>query len=539
VTSEPRAFLAIDHGSATSSVALIGRYGGAWRLIGSLAVPASADPEGAIDLLGRRLRAADPALADAIGMTAPGNGPTTLPRLEVRSQRPRRIGVVAGSERTLASLVGTAARSGWRTVGVSVETTDPLAMTRLLMAPDVEAILAGAGDPPRSEERSAIRELGALVAGVASRRPELPIVLAGSMSEALASFGDVAGRPGEIMLAPAAPSRTAIDGSGPLADLLLELALPADDPRRTLGPATQALADVLDRRVETIVLGHDASVRVSAAPGAGGVTSDPRIAVVAEAAVAPDEPDDGVVDAVLVWSTVASDRHRLRDRLRELRIAPWSDAAGEGAALRMAAARAALVRLAAMTPDRVAEPAPDLIVTASGVWSSVPAPAVALALVDVIRRPGASQYALDHARLLGVLGAIPDDRERLELMRDLADDLVAPLGSVVTPAGLRAGRSAGGLTVHVRGVATELDLLPGGLELVDLAPGETAIAEFRFRDTVRLGGRGRHFAVDVGGGLGGLLVDLRDVPLRLPERADRRRDLLGAWQAALWAGADA
>ena len=43
-------------------------------------------------------------------------------------------------------------------------------------------------------------------------------------------------------------------------------------------------------------------------------------------------------------------------------------------------------------------------------------------------------------------------------------------------------------------------------------------------------------AVDVGGGLGGLLVDLRDVPLRLPERLERRRELLDAWQRALWSG---
>jgi hypothetical protein len=33
-------------------------------------------------------------------------------------------------------------------------------------------------------------------------------------------------------------------------------------------------------------------------------------------------------------------------------------------------------------------------------------------------------------------------------------------------------------------------------------------------------------------------VDLRDVPLRLPDRADRRRDLLAAWQTSLWAGAE-
>jgi hypothetical protein len=430
-------------------------------------------------------------------------------------------------------------------------------MTRLLLDHGVEAILVGAGDPPRTEERSAIRELATLVAAVAVRRPELPIVLSGAMSEALDAFGDVAARPGEILLAPAALpghgggarglARAVVSGRegdeapavDPLGELLLELALPPDDPRRAIGPATQALADVLDRRVETIILGHDASVRAAADPAAGGVAGTARLAVVPAAAVAPEEPDDAVVDGVLLWSTVPADRHRLRDRLRELRIAPWADAAGEGAALRMAAARAALVRLAAATTDFDRAPAPDLVVAGGGVWSAVPAPTVALAIVDVIRRPGASQYALDHARLLGALGAIPDPRERLAVMTDLADDLLAPLGSVVTPAGLRSGRSAGSVVVHANGAASELDLIPGGLELVDLPPGQTAVAEFRFRDRVRLGVRGRHIAVDVAGGLGGLLVDLRDVPLRLPDRADRRRDLLAAWQAALWQGQDA
>jgi hypothetical protein len=90
--------------------------------------------------------------------------------------------------------------------------------------------------------------------------------------------------------------------------------------------------------------------------------------------------------------------------------------------------------------------------------------------------------------------------------------------------------------VHAQGGTTELDLVPGGLELVDLPPGESAVADFRFRDTVVLGARGKRFALDVSGGLGGLLVDLRDVPLRLPDRAERRRELLDAWQRALWVG---
>jgi len=538
VTTQPHAFLTIDHGSATVSVALIGRAGGAWRLIGSLAIPTGAELDPAIDLLVERTLATDPIVAEGLGIV--GLPRNDFPVLEVRSLRPKRLAIVTGSERTLAGLVGTAARSGWQTSGASAETTDPLAMTRLLLDREVEGIVVGAGDPPRADERGGIRELATLVAAVATRRPEVPIVLSGSMSEALDVFGDVSARPGEVVLGPPALRTTGVapDALDPLADLLLELALPADDPRRALATGARTLADVLDRRVDAIMLGHDAAARAVAVPGQGGDASTVRLGVVPAAAVAPDEPDDAVVDGVMAWSTMPADRHRIRDRMRELRIAPWSDAAGDGAALRMAAARAALTRLAQATSRFDDGPVPDLVVAASGVWTSVPAPAVALAHIDVLRRPGASQYALDHARLLGPLGAIPDAGERRALLMDLVDDLLAPLGSVVTPAGLRAGRSLGTVAVHARDGISELELTPGGLELVDLPPGATAVAEFKFRERVRLGGRGRHFAIDVAGGLGGLMVDLRDVPLRLPDRADRRRDLLAAWQSSLWAGSE-
>jgi len=535
VTGDPRAFLAIDRGAATSGAALIGRVDGMWRLLGSVALPTASDPDAAVGLLLRRVMVAEPALARRLGITADDGG--LLPAVTVRSSRPRRLAVVAASERALAPFVVAAARSGWRTTGVSAETTDPLAMTRLLLDEATDGILAGAGDPPGADERGPLAELTALVAAAARRRPERLVVLAGAMAESTTAFGDLNARDGETLLAPAA--HPGPEGA-PLRELLTELALPVDDARRALGPAITTLASVLDRRVELVEIGFNGGFRAVAIPGGPSEGPSADVAIVPTARLAPSDPDDATVDRVLAWTTVPSDRHRLRDRLRELRIAPWSDLTGDGAALRMAAARAALARLAEATPEFDAGPAPDLIVAAGGVWAIAPGPVVALALADVLRRPGASSYALDHARLLGPLGSIPDDDERRAVITDLADDLLAPLGSVVTPAGLRTGRSAGTLTMHGRtGPARRggpIDLVPGGIEVVDLPPGSSATAEFQFRDTVKLGGRGRHFAVDVVGGLAGLVVDLRDVPMRLPERADRRRELLDAWQTAVASG---
>ena len=149
---------------------------------------------------------------------------------------------------------------------------------------------SGSGDPPRADERGAMREIATLAAAVASRRPDVPVVLSGSMSEALDVFGDVSTRPGEVVLAPVATASTKgsdPDAADPLGELLLELALPIDDPRRALGTGTRTLAELLDRRVEAIMLGHDAAARAVAVPGQGGQPSTVRLAVVPSAAVAP------------------------------------------------------------------------------------------------------------------------------------------------------------------------------------------------------------------------------------------------------------
>jgi hypothetical protein len=82
--------------------------------------------------------------------------------------------------------------------------------------------------------------------------------------------------------------------------------------------------------------------------------------------------------------------------------------------------------------------------------------------------------------------------------------------------------------------SVEVELIPGAVQVIDLPPGQTGVAELETRDGSWLGMRARRVAVQVGGGLGGLLVDTRELPLRLPERPERRRDLLAAWERPLW-----
>ena len=539
MTSDPRAFLALDLGAATSSAALIGRLAHRWRLIGSLAVPSSSSAGGLVIELVRRVGAADPALAASIGLARddgtidPVGLAAELPRLVARSAPPRTILVAAVSPRALAALAAAARRTGWHTIEAHLSGTDPLQLMSRLLDPAVDVLLVGAGDPPGADERRQLGELAAIVAGAVGRRPDLTVVLAGAMTELLDRIESSSGaRTGELLLAPAASAGEPAGSA--LRQLLDEIRGGADDPRRAAGRAVGALADVLDRRVELIEIGFNGGLRATASPGMGGTDAEATVSIVADACLVPPESTDATVDRVLAWSTMPLDRHRLRDRLRELRLWPWSGIGGDGARLRLAAARAAMTILVNATPEQSALPAPDLVVVAGGAFAVAPGPAVALAVADVLRRPGAIALAQDHARLLGTIGVIPDETERRQALLDLVDDLLTPLGSIVMPGGIRAGASAGRMTVHASAGTSDTNLVPGGLEVVDLPPGEVATAEFRFRDAVRLGTRGRHFAIDVSGGLGGLLVDLRDVPLRLPERMDRRRELLDAWQESLW-----
>ncbi len=542
----PRTLAVADVGGATASVALLGQVDGRWRLLGGLAAPAGAPVDVLCQVVAARIAAVDPELARDLEIGA--NGQADFPWLRSRSHPPATLLVLAATRRAVGLLESEAVRTGWRCVSASTETHDPREMTALALRPDVGAILIGAGDPPGPDERSALDDLAALGAAVAHRREDLPIVLAGAM-RGRGIWGEASRKPdaeaaASTSLRPVeAPAVSGRRGAGAdLRAVLDGLLAEPDDGRQALRRSAESLADLLDRRVELVEIGLDGGTRVLAEPGVAGADPSSQAIVTVVGALVPTEADDATVDGVLSWTTGGLDRHRMADRLRDLRAHPWADASGDGARLRLAAASAALMRLAAVTPEFGLRPAPDVTVVAGGAFATAPPAAIALAVAGTIRRTGATQIAFDHARLLGPIGTIEDAAERRALLADLVVDALVPLGTVVVAGGLgvrstgrRRDRVASG-RVHLASdeTPTTRDLVAGGLAFLPLAPGSVAEARFEFEYPVHLGRQARRMTVPVTGGLAGLVVDLRDVPMRLPERRDRRRTIVADWSAMSW-----
>jgi hypothetical protein len=558
VTSQPRAFFALDFGAATTSVALVGHVGNRWRLIAHAAAPASVDVENLIAAQLSGVAAADPDLfAELSGRPSAPKKPDlatpagTWTRLTAHSTPPRRIAILAGSRRQLRRLEEIALNAGWLVAGGSADEDDHVELSRLAFDGENTAVLLGADHSPGGDERRHLPDLAALVAAAARVRPELTVVLAGgaaahelAFSEALdprfAQTPDSGSLDPKLMQAPRtllAPDGEAGNPSGAALQEVLEgLRAVRDDSRLGFARSIASLAYVLDRTIEGLEVGLDSGLRIRSEPyGQNHSVVVSSHVLLAGAAFAPIDPSEEVIDGVLSWSTISPpDRYRTTDRLRDFRISPWGEADGDGAIIRLAAAKAAVERLVEATPDISGCPMPDLIVAGGGVFASLPASIVALAMADLIRRPGVAELACDQARLLGPLGAIEDEAERRRLLANLADDLLVPVGSLVMPAGVKAGRSAGRLKLRGGAHDADIEMHPGAIQVLDLQAGLKARATIDFRDTVRLGSRGRHFEMDVAGGLGGLVVDLRDIPLRLPDRPEQRRAALEAWQRGMW-----
>jgi len=536
VTPTARVITAIDAGAATTSVALLGRLANRWRLLGSIAAPAGVAESALIARLIGELEVAELGLGATLGLDPASTVP--LRTLRAETPAPPTLVVLAGSPRALEGARRVATATGWRVVGAQPESHDPRDVTGLLLRPEVRAVLIAASDPPGADERSSLDDLAALVAAVRLRRPGLPVVLSGAMAARRRRF-DRLGLDDHEDPAPviAIPSARGLEPTERVRSALEAIRAPAGDGRSAIARSAVALAAALDRRVEVLDIGLNAGLRAVADPPTGGEPGRSASITSAEAGLAPFEPDDASIDGVLAWATRWGDRHRIGDRLHDLRLMPWADATGIGARLRLAAAAAAIERLVGHSDHLSAGPPPDLVVLAGGGFALAPPTAVAVTLADVLRRPGGVQVAFDHARLLGPIGMLPDV-ERQTMLADLADDLLLPIGSVVVVAhAARPVRGEPGVRVQVvgDGVGLQLEVGAGTIELVELAPGDHAIATIETETGGRLGPDARRVSVPVSGGVAGLIVDGRGIPLRLPARGDDRRAALAAWHDPLWA----
>ncbi len=535
MTPTTRAAITVDAGSATTAVALVAEVGTRWRLLGALAAPAGADERQLVERLLVEVASADPELAESTGIRA--GRADDLPRWRVASAPPRTLAVLAGSPRAAALAERVACGTGWRIALADPESHDPREVTALLLRRDVAAAFVFAGDPPGADERASLGDLAALVAAVRVRRPDLPIVLAGAMAAHRRRFDRLGldAEPGASVL-----GLPTVRGTDPVAAarmVLEDLRAPGGDARTALATATAALAAALGRRVELLEIGHDGGIRVRAEPAIGDRPARLEWTATADGALVPPTPGDDVVERIAGWLGRDDELGRLADRIHELRSSPWAGSGVEPARLRLAAATAALERLLARTPALSDGPGPDLVVIAGGGFALAPGPAVAVALADVLRRPGAVAIAMDHARLLGPLGAVGGTDDRQAIMTGIHDDLLSPLGTLLVLPDPGVGRRLGPAgRVELRGTDVELDLDVGSgtVELVDLPSGAAAAATVTVSSGGWLGRSARRIAVPVSGGLAGLVVDGRGVPLRLPGRRDERDATRASWHDPLW-----
>jgi hypothetical protein len=321
-------------------------------------------------------------------------------------------------------------------------------------------------------------------------------------------------------------------------------ASPGIDARTALRASMGSLANVLGSQVEGIEIGASSGSRTLAGPGA-----ELAHGVFADAGQLPPEllDDEDAGDAVLRWCTLGGgDPAGRLDSLRELVLHPWASMGSDGMHLRMATLRGALERLEGAwrggdEAETVDAQATGVMVLSGGAFAGLPPAAAALAVVDGVRRPGAVSLLHDHGGVLAPLGALPVEADRQRLLSDLLGDCLLPLGSAITTGTIaepRKGKAPGSMSIASSLGDQRLRLDPGGLQLVDLPPGIGARIGIDPGEGTILGAEGRTLTMEVNGGLGGLFVDTRPIPLELPAGGEARRGTLEAWEAPVWLASD-
>jgi hypothetical protein len=541
VTQDTPAFFTLDRGSVSTAAALIAPVDGRYRMLAAAAAPAALESESLLEDLAWRVARTDASVAGTM------EGWREWSRLEVHTGRAPRAVLVAASAETGELLERAFAGAGWSITARFFEADpDLIAFGEACLDPRVDAVIMGGRDDVENEERERAKLLWPRTGALARLRDDLAVIACGPFAER------PEGIPDERLFSLPAPDRAPMTSETTLRQAARQVGshlVDGGDPMPLDGrTATRAsigsLAVLLGNRVEGIDIGASASARTLA-----HVDGELRHAIIAAAGLLPRDvlDDDEAAEAIMRWCALDGDAAARLDGLRELVLQPWSEIDRDGVHLRLAALRVALERLeeawsrAHSASSRSDDQAADVVVLSGGAFAALPPPVAALALVDSIRRPGAVTILHDHARVLAPLGALPVEGDRRRLLADLMDDCLLPIGSALLTGTLgEGGKGDGGgrLGINTSLGDDQLNLEPGRLRLVDLPPGIVARLDIDPIDGPILGVDGQHLTLEVSGGLGGLLVDTRPIPLQLPSDPEKRRAQLQAWEASAWMGSE-
>jgi hypothetical protein len=522
--------LLVDVGSAWTKATVVGRARGRWRIVAQASQPTAwGEAELRTALVARLAASADRRVLDRLEQML-----AAAPRISCHTPiRAGRIGLAAVS----AELSGAAARhaaesAGWLVAEEATADDGRALADRLgaLQAAEVDAwLVAGGFDAGRADQAL---EMAGLVAA-ARGRTRAPVVWAGSdhlADEVAALFEDG----GVTRVANPRPSAS-VEDPIPLRHVLEELLQQIIEPAgvRQLSPvsfrrAVAELARSSQRRVAGVDLGARYLTWVSA-DEAGAAESRVFAAggLAGTALVAPGTPA-----RLARLLPMALDELAVADAVQNLHARPGTlPQTDDELAVMQAGVRHLLAR---STVGDGAIAGIDLLIGAGRSIAAAPQPwQAAQLLLDGARPLGVTQLALDAASVLAPLGAL-DDAEISEGMGVLRDDSLVPLGAAVVCRGGRAGQVAMRVSLSRPGWPSigPIELRAGQLQVLPLGRGQAADLEIELEAGVSLGtGRTTQRAhVSVTGGVVGLILDARDVPLTMPRRAEDRRAVLASWR---------
>ena len=439
--SEGSPFYTLDRGTVGTAIALIGPLEGRSRLLAASSAPNDVDVDAVLEDLAWRVARTDPAAI------APPEGWHGWPRIEVRTMRPRRAVIVAASDRTGMDLEEAFTRSGWdiasRHLGAR---PDILAIGEACLDLEVDAVVVGIPDTADDDERTPMRSIWPLVVSIASMRDDLAVVACGTFSERPEALAE------DRLFALPAPEPFLVGAHSALRDAARQVAEhlawqgtpAAADGHLGFRTSIASLAVLLQCNVEGIEVGASSSSRTLA-----GTEREVRHRVSAGGTRLANAGGDRDLEAILRWSSAQGDAASLGDRVRDLARRPWQPLDADGARLRLASVRAALWRLRELSDGshvgRAEDDPSDVVVLSGGFMNGLPPLAMALAVTDLIRRPGATTILGDHARVLAPLGALESERDRRRILADLMDDCLLPIGSTLL---------TGDTTVGAQSIAT-------------------------------------------------------------------------------------